>query len=48
MDTHSVKSDLAEIYSESSLRLLFAVLYEYFIYLYPYTFLSRSLFLLFF
>ena len=37
MDTHSVKSDLAEIYSESSLRLFFAVLYEYIIYLYPHT-----------
>lgn len=55
MDTHFMKSDLAELYSESALRPFFAVLYEYVIHIpthicisthtYAYTFLSRSLFL---
>ena len=33
MDTNFMKSDLAEIYSESALRPFFAVLHEYIIYM---------------
>lgn len=36
MDTHFMKSDLAEIYSESALRPFFAVLYKYIIYTHTY------------